>query len=376
MNSRFIARLLLLNGAALGLFCLTGCQNQKVVARVRNQPITEEQVAARAMRLTAQDMQQVSSLDAGGAALLSTIRETLSDMYCTEKGYQPSQEEVNKMVTYIQRRNPSLDAAIKAGKTDSEDLRREQKFLMEEVAIGTDGAQVNPDELKKEYEERKKFLTVPKVYTMRLLPVPSEAAGTQILPELKKSGDYKAAAAKLNMPPQRAMMMGQETFLSPDLFEADTIKDLDALTAGKFTEKPLTLKFKPNPSNPQAPQSAVVVGQMVAVTPEYVPTMDEVHFVLKQSILAKKFPQWEQHKNQVVAEYTGKSDLQINAKRYEPLLEVFRLQSQLNAAPPAGAPMTSGGTAVPPTSGGTTAPPSSAPTGSGGFTPPPAGAGK
>lgn len=376
MKSRFIARVSLVSSAALSLVLLTGCQNQKVLARVKNQPITEEQIANRAMRLTSQDLTDLPQLDAGGAALLSTIREMLSDMYCAEKGYQPSNEEVDKMVTYIQRRNPGLDAAIKAGKADREDIKREQRFLMQEVAIGTDGAQVTPEELKKEYEEAKTSLTVPKIYTMRLLPVPSADAGTQVLPELKSSGDFKAAATKLGMQPQRVAAMGQEAYLSPDLFEAESVKELDALTAGKFTEKPLTLKFKPSASNPQGGQSAIVVGQMVAVMPEYTPTLDEVNFVIKQRVLAKKFPQFEQHKNQVIAEFTSKVDIQINAKRYEPLLEVFRMQAQINAAPPAGTPMTAapGGIAPDasaPPQGGTGTPPPTAPTGTGGITPPP-----
>lgn len=360
MKSRFIARMSLVTGTALSLVLLTGCQNQKVIARVKNQPITEEQIAARAMRLTSQDLANVPQFDAGGAALLSTIREMLSEMYCAEKGYQPEPAEVDKMVAYIQKRNPGLDAAIKAGKTDTVDLKREQRFLMQEVAIGTDGAQVTKEELQKEYDESKKLVTVPKIYTMRLLPVPSEKEGMRVLPELKQTGDFKAAATKLDMTVQRVAAMGQDTYLSPDLFEAESVKELDALPADKFTEKPITLKFKPSATNPQGGQSAIVVGKMVAVTPEYTPTLDEINFVIKQRVLAKKFPQFEQHKNQMIAEFTSKADIQINAKRYEPLLEIFRMQAQVNAAPPAGTPMTSGGTAS-----------GTAPTRTDGITPPP-----
>jgi hypothetical protein len=372
LKSRFIARLSLTACAALGLALLSGCDNQKVIARVKDQAITEKQIAERALRLTATDLQSVGNLDAGGAALLSTIREKLSDIYCSEKGYQPAKEEVDKYVAYVRRRNPPLDAALQEGKIDPADLQREQKFLMQEVAIGTDGAKVTKEELQKEYNDTKTLLSVPKFYVIRLLPLPDAAAmppgvtADKVLAELKNSGDWRTAAAKLGMPPQQAITSDQKRFLSQAAFDAATAAELDKLTPGKFTDKPIKIQFNSDPANPQAGQSAMIIGQMDSVIPAYTPTLDEVTFVLTQRILARKFQDFERHKNQVIAEYTSKANIQINSKRYEPLLDVFRLQAQLNAAPPTGTPMIQGGA---PQGGAATAPPS------GGTTPAPSGSG-
>lgn len=392
MKSRFFARLPLVVGGMLGILLLSGCQNQKVVARVKNQPITEEQLSARAMRLTANDLQAYPSLDSGAAALVSIIREKLSDIYCAEKGWQPTTAEVDKWVAYLRHRNPALDAAIKAGKIDIEDLKRDNKFLMEEVAIGTDGAKVDAAELQKEYDSNKPALSIPKFYVLRLLPVPDAATAEKILPELKNSGDFRTAAAKLGMPPAQAMGAGQESYAAATAFEADTVAELDniAKSTSKFTDKPLPLKIKASPENPQ-PGAQLVIGQVTSVIPEFVPTPDEVKFVLTQRILARKFPNFELHKNQMIAEYTGNANIQINVKRYEPLLDIFRLQAQLNATPQpgtsaapngaapsgtTGAPSASGGTAAPSSSGTTPNSSAPAPSGASGSVPAPSGSGK
>lgn len=355
---RSIAPALALSAAIL----LTGCEGQKIVARVNAQPILEEEFHDRVTRVTPNEFPQGTSFDAGGVTMMGMIVEKIKTQYAAEKNLLPSKEEVNKAVEYIKHSNPLLRSALKSGRFSDEDVVRRIRDAMTDFAIGTNGAKADQTKLNDLYKQRVATLTIPEAWIVQLLPINDPASGQAVLDELKRTGDFQKAAQMAGIPPQMAVNAGQETPIPIKNVDAATKAELDKLTPGKFADKPIKLTL----TNP--PQTATVVVKMIAREKEFVPSLDDVKFLLSQEIITQAQPQWQNFKNQQLAEATAKADVQINNKRYAYLRDIIRAQAAENArgmaAPSGMAP--SGGGAAP---GAGTAPPpgasSNAPSGGG-----------
>jgi hypothetical protein len=357
------ARLLAL-GFTLFAALLTGCEGQKIVARVNTEPIREDEFYKRVERVSPNELQG-GNFDAGAATLISMIVEKLNAQSAAQKNLRPSDEAVNRMVAYLKKSNPQLRSALKSGRFSDEDLVRRVRSLMLDFALGTNGAQADAAKLETLYKQRVPSLTIPESWVVQILPVQDEAAGMRALEELKKTGDFQAAARVMGIPPQVAVTAGQETSLPVKNVDAATKAVLDKIAPGTFADKPVKLTVV-NPS-----QTLTVLLKMIGKEAEYVPKLDDVKFILTQEIVSQDQPQWQQFKNQQLAEATRKADIQINIERYRYLRDVIRSQAEQNAQAPVpmgSVPPTGGGSPPPPSGGGSSAAPPS-----GGGTKPPSG---
>lgn len=315
------------------LFCLIlcagallmGCEGQKIVARVNTEPILEEEFHERTTHVTAGEFPPGTSFDAGGIALLGMITEKIKTQYAAEKGWLPSREEVSRTVAYLKRSNPLLRSAIQTGRFTDRDVERRVRDTMIDFAIGTNGAKADEKKLQDLYRQRIPNLTVPESWIVQILPVNDPSSGQKVLEELKRTGDFKAAARLAGIPPQHAVNAGQETPIPVKNVDAATKAELDRLAPGKFTDKPIKLTLT-NPS-----QSATVVLKMIGREKEYVPSLEDVKFLLTQELISQTQPQWQSFRNQQLAEATSRADIQINIKRYAYLLDIIRAQAMENA---------------------------------------------
>lgn len=344
--------------AALALASLTGCQGDKVVARIKSAPITEKELADRTMRFNSN--LQGSGLDAGGTTLFRMMRELLVDQCAADKKLTPTPEAVLKMEAIFRRTQPGIADALSDGSISEEDLMRQVRLTMEEFAIGTDGAKAEDKDVQAEYDKQLKTgnLKYPETWTIRTLRANDEATAEQVLEQLKRTPDFAQAATRfLGATALSAITAGRESSfpvqsLPPALKEA-----LTPLSPGQFAAKPILLPI-PNQQT-QTVDNAYIVAQLVKKQPEVVPKLEDIRPLLERNVIQNSHPQWSEHKEEVVAQYTldavQKGEVQINIKRYEKLMLAFQAAPVHTAVPP--------NTAIPSAPGGVP----------GGAAPPPAG---
>lgn len=345
----------------LTLLVLTGCQGDKIVARVNNEPITEKELFTRALALRPNDVPP--ELEIGAAALVSIIRERLTRQLAREKDVMPDEKAVLTYVAYKKRIDPNLSVLMDAGRLNQEELINSTRYEMMNFNIGTDGARTDEKVLQEEYEKLRKPqpgrpgpLKLPEMWTIKTMPVPDATVGKTILEELKKTGNFQAAAQKLQLP-ERAI---QEQKVAIDNFGMNYPQAKAALQnvePGKFADTPITLKI----TDPQTGmgRDITMLIQVIRKDPEYTFSLDEVRTPLQQMILQQKNPQWLQRKDSLMAEFTKKTldakGVQIYIPRYEYLINSYiKPMAEANLATPGmarpgGAPPPSGGAGAPPT---------------------------
>ena len=342
---------------------LPGCQGRKVVARVNSETINEDDFTTRALRVTTLNPQ--AGLDAGGLTLINMVKESLLLQLAKSKGVTVTDDQVSKYLSGIEKLNPQLLEGLRTNKITQEDLNREYRMEMLLFGLGTDNAKADAKELQAAYDQHKTDLTIKGSYTLRLLPLQDPIKAQQALDELKKSGDFKKAAAVAGIPPETPNL-GKETVLPALQTPPDLKIALDPLKPTDFVVKPIPLQ------NSQNGQQYYIIAQLVDKTKDHLLTLDESHALVERFALADKFPQWGQHADTAMNDFItqSKDNIQINIERYKPLRDQFILPKpkpmQPAQAPPSGAPAPGGmGAAPPPTApapGNTgAAPPSGAP---------------
>ncbi len=335
-------------GAVLSLTLLSGCQGHKIIARVKNATITEEEYIKRVQRVSAQMFPQNAQIDAGGITVVSMVKELLTSEMTAEKKYTPSDQSVAQFEAFYKRSHPEIAEALQSGVLQEEDLARSIKIQMEEFAIGTDGAHAEDKDIQAAYDEQKEQLKIPEFVTVRLLEAPDKVTAQQALDQLKKNADFKTVAVQLlHMPAQAAAIADKGQTLPEKGIIPELRTALSLLNPGQYTDKPV--EVHPPSRSGGAPQTLFVIGQVVRKTKEYMPTKEEIRPVLEQIALGKTHPDWKQHQQQALADYTrtllSNSQVQINIERYQGLLKTYV------------APMAEGHTATAP--GGTLSSPES-----------------
>jgi hypothetical protein len=309
-----------------------------VIARVNGSAINADEYADRTERTSS----IFQGTDAGGTALISMLRERLTSQLAARKNASPSDEEVRRYASYIRRTVPEVEDQIRQGRVAENDLITKARFNMEEFGIGTEGAKVSDKELQDEYKAHEKDLEFPEIWTIRTVRLPNPQQAAMVLPALQRTGDFKAAARALGLTPIEAAASGAETSIVAKNAQPSIHQALDRLGPGQFAPGPVALEVR-NPQFPGATQTIYFLMQLVRKTPARPMTLEDARTALQQNILIRTNPAWEVHKNQEMAEFTGKADLQIYNKRYQNLVRNF-MQTQA-ASYAATAP---GGTLSPP----------------------------
>lgn len=310
---------------------LPGCQGRKVVARVNSETINEDDFTNRALRVTSLNPQ--AGLDAGGMTLVNMVKESLLQQLAKNKGITVTDDQVGQYVAGIEKLQPQILEGVRSGKITQEDLTREYRMEMLLFGIGTDNAKADQKELQAAYDRHQAELSLKGTYTIRLLPLQDPAKADLALAELKKSGDFKKAAAAAGLPPEVAATVGKETAVPANQAPPPLRAALDTLKPTDFVAKPIPLQ------NTQTGQQFYIVAQLVDKTKDHVLTLDESRALVERFALADKFPQWGQHADSAMNDFItqSKDNIQINIDRYKGLKDQFILPKP-KAALPAQAP--------------------------------------
>ncbi|MCW3098170.1 MAG: PPIC-type domain [Chthonomonadaceae bacterium] len=311
----------------IALIALPGCQGRKVVARVNSETINEDDFTNRALHVTSLNPQ--AGLDAGGVTLVNMIKENLLLQLAKSKGVTVTDDQMGKYVSGIEKLQPQILEGVRSGKITQEDLNREYRMEMLLFAIGTDNAKATQQELQAAYDKHQTDLSIKGNYTLKILPLQDPAKAELALAELKKSGDFKKAAAAGGLPPEIAATMGKETTIPSTQTPPDLRNAIETLKPTDFVAKPVPLQ------NTQNGQMFYIVAQLVDKTKDRVLSMDEAHVLVERFALADKFPQWGQHADTAMNDFItqSKDNIQIDIDRYKALKDQFILPKPKTAVP-------------------------------------------
>ena len=371
---RFQRRSLTIFGAATVLAALSGCQNHKIIARVNSVAINDDEYDAAVSRVKANDFQALTQqgipTDAGGAGLVAVVKEKLLEKLAADKNAIPSDDTVNRYIQYLMRASPNVMNAEEAGQLSKDDLPRLVRDQMIRIALGSNNATVPEEDIKKEYDDNKKnagaapkYSEYPEMYGLRAVPVPSQAEGIQLINQIKATGDFAAAAAKIS--PQA----GHVTYLFADSptqpLPAPLKTALNSLKEGQLASAPISLATTPNGPGP------LIVVQLVKHMPKGEATLAEAHEAIREMKLQQTQPQIMQHSQEVINEFNQKANIEVYIDRYKNVVKAAMVPpppSAMGAGAPNGASAPGGAPGggvrrVMPSPGN--AAPSSAPSGAG-----------
>jgi parvulin-like peptidyl-prolyl isomerase len=362
LNWTYLSRVTALCAAGCTLLSLVGCQGHKIVARVNSIAINEDEFESRALRVT--QIPQGMNTDAGGLTLVNMIKDSLTDQLAADPKYHgvPGKDEVSRFLDALKKLTPQLVNAIRTGQRSEEETERQVRNSIEQFRIGTDGAVIDDKDLQEVYKDQisKGQFKIPTSYTLRLLLAPTQAAAQQALDDLKKTGDFKKTAQILNLGPQEIATAGTPTVVIGKQ-PAPMGDVLDKLKPNELTPAPVPVPL-PQQTPGLPPQTVYVIAQLISKETERVPSLEELRPITEQVALAKKFPQWKQHADQMLAEFTRRSSIVINYERYAPLLNAYILpQAQINTPGGAALPPDTSSSGPPPAPEGQAQPPSPEP---------------
>ena len=315
--SRFPKRGMAALSAMVALAALSGCQNHKIIARVNGAAINDEEYDPAVSRVNEPELHGLAQLgvqtDAGGAGLAILIKEKLLDALAKEKNAAPSEDSVNRFVQYLTRTNPAVSTAIETGQINKEDLPRLIREQLIQVALGSNNAIVPEEDLKKEFEANKALYNYPEIVGLKAVPVPSATEGIQLINQIKATGDFAGAAAKLN--PQAAQQAGKTAYITTDKMPPALKTAIDALKEGQIAPAPIELP------NQQGGPSTNIVVQLVRRMPKGDAAFADAREAVRQRKLQQTQPQLMQHSQEVINEYNQKANVEVFIDRYKAVVK-------------------------------------------------------
>ncbi|HEV2473879.1 MAG TPA: peptidylprolyl isomerase [Chthonomonadales bacterium] len=306
--------------AVLSLSALAGCQSHMVVARILDEPVGDQEFYDRCQLVSS--IPQNSGMTAGAIALIDIVRQRLEDKLAQEKGAVPSEDDVRRVAAWQVLSSPALKSALDKQQLPMSELLRSVRISLEEFGIGTEGAKADDKVVQDTFAAHIKDLTIPEFWTLKTLPVRDEPTAELLLTQLKKTGDFSAAALASGLPVQGA---GQEQSVPPTSLTPVMRSALQNVPAGQFAEKPIEINA-PNTSS-GVPQKFYVLVQVVRKTPEHKPTLEEVRPIVEQIALQATHPEWQTHAEQETASFTHtaleQNKIQINIPMYKSLVRDY-----------------------------------------------------
>lgn len=332
LSTRLSSRALAALGAIVSLTALSGCANHKIIAHINGTAVNDEEYQASVSRIRSTDFQMFTQqgiqTDAGGAGLVALVKEKLLEKLAIEKHLMPTEEAVNRYVAYLTRTRPEVSSALDSGQITKEDLPRVIRDQMILVALGSNNASVPEEDIKKEYAANKKQYDYPEIVGIRVVPVPSQTEGIELLNKIKATGDFAGAATKIN--PQAGIVR----YLTIDRMPPQLKDALSSLKDGQLVSAPVAL------STPGSPTSNLVV-QLVSRMPKGEAKLEDAHEAIREHELQKTQPQLMQHSQELLGEYNKQATVDVTIERYKSLIKTAM-------TPPPAPPMAGPGSAAPP----------------------------
>ncbi len=318
------------------LLAISGCSSRSVVARVNTLTLNEADFHDRAERVTA--VPSNSGLDAGGVAILNFVNDSILAQITKDKGYSPTDAQVNTFLRTLKVVNPQLDADIRSGKATDDDYRRQILSTLSLFAIGTEGAKADAAEIQNLYTKEHSGMRIQGSYTLRFLTAQTAASAQKALDVLKSSGDFTKAIEAAQLPAAEVNTSSHDVVIAESQAPPQLKAALDPLKPEQLTPAPVAI------SGPGSPQAVYIVARLIEHRAARELTVDEVRPILERKVIEQRLPAWKTHADQVVTKYKKehKDDIQITPDRYKPLMTTIMQPAPEQPAAAPGAPAAAG----------------------------------
>ncbi|NLH98955.1 MAG: hypothetical protein GX446_05615 [Chthonomonadales bacterium] len=334
---------------------MAGCNKPKVIARVNNETITEEEFYDRLKQVDAAELGQSAQMRgpalAGEFALQALVTEKVVLQLAAQKGATPKDAEIAAYMAFAKRFPNALGPSAQNPFRSEAAARRDARLQVAIRNLTAKPLNITDAELQDEYNKAKEQLVEPRQYKLRLIEVATEAKAKEALAQLAKGISFETVALTQSEDPVAKARSGDIGYLPEPAIPAPLLAAIKSLKPGEYTKQAVRVEAPP-PQAPGQPRGLAhwMVAQLVEIKePRQIP-LEEVKYGIENSVINRRDPGAGQRVSGLLRDFMKTAKIEVTLKGYEDLPK--KLQESAQA--PVGAP----GPAVapPPGQGGGSAP--------------------
>ena len=308
---------------ALGILADTrGDAQEKIVATINNEGISEKEFYTRLQRVKGQDFlvpttpPAMRTESAGYIVLNSLINERLIIQLAQKNSVLPTDAEINAELEGVLKQEGVI-AAIKDHTVTKEDLFYDVKVQISRYNLATNKQAATPDEVQKFYNDNIDHYKTPERWGLSAIRTTNIDTAVKVIGELRSGRSFEATA-KTYSEDQRTRDSGGQigVFDANDKSLPQEIKSKVAgLKIGEFTE-PIGVMF--DPGNGAAKILVYWIVKLTVKQDAVTHALAEIRPQLERLAALKKCGGLEVA-DKKIAEFRKTSDVQINLPGYDGL---------------------------------------------------------
>ncbi len=320
---------------------LAGCGGPKVVARVNNETITEQDYYDRLQQVDAAELGASAQVRgpalAGEFAMQALLTEKVVLQLAAQKGATPTDAEIAGYMAFARRFPQALGPAAQNPFRSEAAARRDARLQVAMRNLTAKPLNITAAELQDEYNRAKSSLVEPRQYRLRLIEVASETKAKDALAQLAKGISFETVALTQSDDPMAKARSGDVGFLSEPTIPPQLLSAIKKLKPGEYTKESVRVAAPPAPQGQTAPRgSHWFVAQLVEVKePRQIP-MEEIKYGIENALINKKDPNAAQRVSGLLRDFMKSAKIEVTLKGYEDLPKKLKESAQA----PMGAPAT------------------------------------
>lgn len=311
---RNLAAIVLLGAAAL---MLGACGKPKVIARVNNDTITEEEFYSRLQQVDAAELygsaQTRGPARAGEFAMRSLLTEKLILQLAASKGASPTEAQVKEYLAFA-RRYPQV---VGASPYRTEEMATRDARL--QVALRNLMAKplnITQAEVQREYDNLKARLREPRQYRLRIIEVSTEAKAKAAAEKLAKGISFETVALTDSEDPSLRARSGDTGYLPEPAMPPALVAALKKLKPGEYTKEPIRIEAPDMPNQPKRPPHWFL-AQLVEVKESRQIPLSEVRWDIEGRVIMSKDPTANQRVMILLRDFAKQANIEVTLKGYE-----------------------------------------------------------
>ncbi len=308
---------------ALGIFSETqGYAQEKVVATINNEGITEKEFYTRLQRVKGSDFlvpttpPAMRTESAGYIVLNSLINERLIIQLAQKNSVMPTDAEVNSELAIVMKQEGVI-AALNEHTINKEDLFYDVKVQISRFNLATGKQPATPEEIEKFYNDNVEHYKSPERWGLSAIRTTNIDTAIKVQGELKAGKTFEATAKTYSEDPRTRDNGGQiGVFDATDKNLPQEIKSkVAALKLGEFTD-PIGVMF--DPGNGGAKVLVYWIVKLTVKQDAVTRTLADVRGQVERLAALKKAGGLEVA-DKKIAEFRKSSTVQVNVPGYDAL---------------------------------------------------------
>ena len=327
--------------AAIGLIvAVAGCGGPKVVARVNNETITEEEFYDRLRQVDAAELGASAQMRgpalAGEFAMQALLTEKVVLQLAAQKGATPTDAEIAGYMAFVRRFPQALGPNAQNPFRSEAAARRDARLQVAMRNLTAKPLNISAAELQDEYNRAKSSLVEPRQYHLRIIEVASETKAKDALAQLAKGISFETVALTQSDDPVAKARSGDVGFLPEPGIPPQLLAAIKKLKPGEYTREAVRVAA-PSPPNGQPASRAPhwFLAQVVEVKePRQIP-MEEIKYGIENAVVNKKDPNAAQRVSGLLRDFMKSAKIEVTLKGYEDIPKKLKESAQAPIAPPA-----------------------------------------